>query len=57
MCEIFSVCLGCRDAVIVTLINCGTSIFAGFVVFSILGFMAAEQHVGVSDVADDGTLH
>ena len=50
-------CLGCRDAVIVTLINCGTSIFAGFVVFSILGFMAAEQHVGVSDVADDGTLH
>ena len=46
----------CRDAVIVTLINCGTSLFAGFVVFSILGFMAHDQHVDVKDVADDGTL-
>jgi len=46
----------CRDAVIVTLINCGTSLFAGFVVFSILGFMAEKQNVDVKDVADDGML-
>ena len=46
----------CRDAVFVTLINCGTSLFAGFVVFSILGFMAAEQNVDVSKVADDGMI-
>jgi len=50
-----SVCLSvCRDAPIVTVINCGTSLFAGFVVFSILGFMAQEQDVDVKDVADDG---
>jgi len=50
------VCVFCRDAVLVTVINCGTSLFAGFVVFSILGFMAEKQHVDVSKVADDGTL-
>ena len=54
-----SVCLplcmsACRDAVIVTVINCATSLFAGFVVFSILGFMAEEQQVPVDRVADDG---
>ena len=43
-----------RDAPIVTLINCGTSLFAGFVVFSILGFMAEKQQVDVKNVADDG---
>ena len=41
---------------LVTFINCGTSLFAGFVVFSILGFMAEEQHVDVAKVADDGML-
>ena len=46
----------CRDAVLVTVINCSTSLFAGFVVFSILGFMAEEQHVAVDKVADDGRL-
>jgi len=48
--------LCCRDAVIVTLINCGTSLFAGFVVFSILGFMAEKQHVSVDHVVADGKL-
>ncbi|XP_029465141.1 sodium- and chloride-dependent creatine transporter 1 isoform X1 [Rhinatrema bivittatum] len=43
-----------KDAFILALINSGTSFFAGFVVFSILGFMAAEQGVDISKVAESG---
>ncbi|XP_074663038.1 sodium- and chloride-dependent glycine transporter 1-like isoform X1 [Tubulanus polymorphus] len=43
-----------RDALIVPFINCGTSIYAGFVIFSVLGFMAHEKHTTVADVARGG---
>lgn len=46
----------CRDAFILALINSGTSFFAGFVVFSVLGFMAAEQGVDISNVAESGEI-
>ncbi|KAL1270275.1 hypothetical protein QQF64_032564, partial [Cirrhinus molitorella] len=41
-----------KDAFVLALINSGTSFFAGFVVFSILGFMASEQGVDISKVAE-----
>ena len=38
----------------VTLINSGTSLLAGFAVFSILGNIALKQGKEVKDVATDG---
>ncbi|XP_068454113.1 sodium- and chloride-dependent creatine transporter 1 isoform X2 [Clinocottus analis] len=43
-----------QDAFLLAMINSGTSFFAGFVVFSVLGFMAAEQGVDISKVAESG---
>uniref|UniRef100_A0A3B4DMK8 Transporter n=1 Tax=Pygocentrus nattereri TaxID=42514 RepID=A0A3B4DMK8_PYGNA len=43
-----------QDAFVLALINSGTSVFAGFVVFSVLGFMAAEQGVDISKVSESG---
>ncbi|KAL6090141.1 hypothetical protein STEG23_003471 [Scotinomys teguina] len=40
--------------IILTLINSGTSFFAAFVAFFILGFMATEQGVHISKVAESG---
>lgn len=42
-----------RDALIVPLLNCATSIFAGFVIFSIMGYMAHELKKPVSEVVDE----
>ncbi|KAK3706150.1 hypothetical protein QZH41_010658, partial [Actinostola sp. cb2023] len=43
-----------QDALIVCLINCGTSFFAGFVIFSVMGYMAFILETTVDQVADNG---
>jgi len=44
-----------RDTLVVTLANYFTGIFAGFVVFGFLGFMAGSMNVSVEEVVDSGT--
>jgi NSS family neurotransmitter:Na+ symporter len=43
-----------NNAFIVSLANCGTSFFAGFAVFSILGYLAQAMGVAVPDVTVSG---
>ncbi|KAG2460303.1 S6A13 protein, partial [Polypterus senegalus] len=43
-----------RDCLALCFLNSGTSFVAGFAIFSILGFMANEQNVPISDVAESG---
>ncbi|ELT92696.1 hypothetical protein CAPTEDRAFT_1707 [Capitella teleta] len=43
-----------RDAVLVAILNCGTSVFAGFVIFSVIGFMSVKMNLPVSEVVDAG---
>ena len=38
------------------LTNSGTSFFAGFVIFMVLGFMAQEAGKAVKDVAESGNF-
>ncbi|XP_078352752.1 sodium- and chloride-dependent GABA transporter 1-like [Oculina patagonica] len=43
-----------RDAVVVGTINCLTSFFGGFVIFSVIGFMAHSLNKEVSEVVSSG---
>ncbi|XP_076263934.1 serotonin transporter [Rhynchophorus ferrugineus] len=43
-----------RDAVITSTINCLTSFLAGFVIFSVLGYMAHVQHKSIEQVGLEG---
>ena len=45
-----------RDCFIIASVNSGTSIFGGFAVFSVLGFMAAQQNTTVAEVAESGNI-
>ena len=41
---------------IVPVVNCGTSFFGGFVIFSVIGFMAHEAGLPVEDVVKSGSV-
>ncbi|KAK6165404.1 hypothetical protein SNE40_022337 [Patella caerulea] len=43
-----------RDAILVPIINCATSFYAGFVVFSVLGYMSHVQGIPIADVTEGG---
>jgi len=43
-----------KNSIIVALTNSFYSVFAGFGVFAILGYMALKQHTGIADVVDSG---
>ncbi|MGH0168274.1 UNVERIFIED_CONTAM: hypothetical protein FKN15_054512 [Acipenser sinensis] len=43
-----------RDAILTSTINCVTSFFSGFAIFSVLGYMAYMHGVNIEDVATEG---
>ena len=46
-----------RDCIIFACVNSGTSLYGGFVIFSVLGFMALKQGVPVEEVAKSGKVY
>ena len=45
-----------RDAVSLSIVNCCTSVFAGLVVFSVLGHMSHKTNTPIEDVATSGKI-
>ncbi|RDD42648.1 Sodium-dependent noradrenaline transporter [Trichoplax sp. H2] len=43
-----------RDAVFISVVNCATSFFCGFVVFSVLGYLSHQQGLPISRVVAQG---
>ena len=43
-----------RDAILVAMVNSFTSIFSGFIIFSVLGFMASETGKDIKDLVQEG---
>ena len=50
---VFSHCIF-RDAIMVSVINCGTSVYAGFAIFSVIGFMAHTLGVPIETATASG---
>ena len=47
-------CIFYRDALVTSCINCCTSFVSGFVIFSVLGYMAHKTGQNIEEVADEG---
>ncbi|KAK3736140.1 hypothetical protein QZH41_015529, partial [Actinostola sp. cb2023] len=45
-----------RDSMLIAIINCVTSVFAGLVIFSVVGFMAHQMNKSVEEVASQGNV-
>lgn len=43
-----------RDCIFISATNSLTSLYSGFAIFSVLGFMAKEQGVPIAEVAESG---
>ncbi|ELU09520.1 hypothetical protein CAPTEDRAFT_156299 [Capitella teleta] len=43
-----------RDSLMVPIINCLTSVYAGLAIFAVLGYMAKQKGVPIEDVAESG---
>lgn len=49
-----SICSFHRDGICLSIANSATSIYAGFAIFSVLGFMAHELGTDISNVVSQG---
>ena len=43
-----------KNAFVVAFVNCGTSVFGGFAIFSVIGFMSKRADLKVEDVLEAG---